>query len=79
MSALGHKRTFSLTANDGSNIWSVSSALALYLPLKGFIGRLPTPASPNQPHDNEQQYGADGGGDDRGNNASTKMNTELRK
>jgi hypothetical protein len=41
--------------------------------------RLPTPASPDQPHDHEQQYGADGGSDDRRNNASTKMNTELGK
>jgi SOS response associated peptidase (SRAP) len=44
-----------------------------------FIDRLPTPTSPNQPHNNEQQHGADGGSNDCSNNASTKMNTKLGK
>jgi hypothetical protein len=41
--------------------------------------RLPTPASPDQPHDHKQQHGPDGGSNDLCNNPSTKMKTELGK
>jgi hypothetical protein len=41
--------------------------------------RLPTPASPDEPHDHEQQHGANGCSNDLCNNPSSKMKTELGK
>jgi hypothetical protein len=40
---------------------------------------LPTATPPHQPHDDEQQHGADCRSDDCRNNPGTKMNAELRK
>ena len=84
MSALPPKADISwrpcpLSANSGHRIGDLGTGTGLYLTLNPLQVRLPTPASPDQPHDHEQQYGADGGSNDRGNNASTKMNTDLGK
>jgi hypothetical protein len=48
-----------------------------FLPLMPHFIGLPAPASPDQPHDHEQDYGADGGGDDRANNPDAEMNAET--
>jgi hypothetical protein len=57
------------------NLFVVDFSSEIFVPARP----LPAAASPDQPHDHEQQYGADGGSNDRGNNSSAKMKTEPGK